>query len=149
MKTAADLIKQLTNVKHLVLIHQNELSKEMMTGLKYLYSAIGVNKFVNHLYLRYTGCKITDSEMKYLTNLLKNNNTITFFGISCESMEHKGVRYLNNVLRDNKTINVFVLNVKRMIGQEIKWLSDILQVNKTIETIELGSWCDIYGFKYL
>ncbi|CAF2001167.1 unnamed protein product [Rotaria magnacalcarata] len=90
--------------------------------------------------LKILGCfssGITDKEMRYLSDGLQKNTTITTLSISSKNIGSRGIQHLATALQNNTTLTALHLNSNRIEEEGAQYLGDALKKNTTLTTLEL------------
>uniref|UniRef100_A0A6B2L569 Uncharacterized protein n=1 Tax=Arcella intermedia TaxID=1963864 RepID=A0A6B2L569_9EUKA len=82
---------------------------------------------------------ISDNEIPFLVDALKQNTTLTSLDLSCNSITSTGAKLLSSLFRDNKTFKKINLNHNFIMSDGIYAIAQNLQANKCIEQFSIAS----------
>ncbi|GJQ14897.1 hypothetical protein GpartN1_g6688.t1 [Galdieria partita] len=119
-----------------------------LNGLKYLSEALKENHTLT--VLRIQKNNITSEGAKYLSEALKENHTLTVLDIGGNNITSEGAQYLSEALKVNHTLTELNLHGNNITSEGAKYLSEALKENHTLTVLGIdGNNITSEGAKYL
>ncbi|GJQ14879.1 hypothetical protein GpartN1_g6670.t1 [Galdieria partita] len=81
--------------------------------------------------------KIDSNGLKYLSEALKENDTLTGLYIGGNNITSEGVKYLSEALKENDTLTVLNINNNNITSEGAKYLSEALKENHTLTVLNI------------
>ncbi|GJQ11404.1 hypothetical protein GpartN1_g3195.t1 [Galdieria partita] len=119
-----------------------------LNGVKYLSEALKENHTLTALNIR--GNYTTSEGAKYLSEALKENHTLTALDIVGNSITPKGAKYLSEALKENHTLTKLNIGANNITPDGAEYLSEVLKENHTLTELYVGrNRITSEGAKYL
>jgi len=146
-----DIVNDIKSIKTLILTHRSyggpksyriekggkfylKLHQIHDVRIKYLSEILKTNKTITTLYLN--SSQISDVGMKYLSNGLKTNQAITKIEIIGNGMDTEQIKYLCGGLKNNKTISHLKIQDNSINNDGLKYLVETFE-NNSIMHLEI------------
>ncbi|GJQ14890.1 hypothetical protein GpartN1_g6681.t1 [Galdieria partita] len=105
-------------------------------GLKYLSEALKENDTLTELNIAWN--TITSEGAKYLSEALKENDTLTVLNIGDNNITSEGAKYLSEALKENDTLTELYIDNNNITSEGAKYLREALKENDTLTKLYIG-----------
>ena len=105
------------------------------TGVNHLSKAMKTNQKLSQLLLMSNN--ITDAK-KWITNLLKHNNSLQYLDISCNSIRNKGLEYFSNALGINESVTELNFSQNSIGDDGAKFITLALSKNIALLSLDIS-----------